>query len=138
LAQLERLSEFIKKRNKNFAYLKSKLGGLTEFIDLSEATKNSEPSWFGFPITLRESAPTSRVDLLKFLDQKKIGSRLLFAGNLTKQPYFEGINYRVVGNLKNTDLIMNNTFWLGVYPGLDTKMLDYVVESLETYFSINF
>jgi len=138
LAQLDKLPSFIKQRKENYNYLKDKLKSLEEFLILPEATENSDPSWFGFPITLRESAPTSRVDLLKYLDQKKIGSRLLFAGNLTKQPYFVGREYRVVGNLKNTDLIMNNTFWLGIYPGLSEEMLDYVAEQFETYFGINF
>ena len=138
LAQMDKLPSFIKQRKENYIYLKDKLKSLEEFFILPEATENSEPSWFGFPITLRENAPTSRVDLLKYLDQKKIGSRLLFAGNLTKQPYFEGRNYRISGNLKNTDLIMNNTFWIGIYPGLTNEMLDYVSEQLETFFGVNF
>lgn len=138
LAQMDKLPDFIKQRKENYNYLKDKLKSLEKFLILPEATENSEPSWFGFPITLRENAPTSRVDLLKYLDQKKIGSRLLFAGNLTKQPYFEGRNYRVAGDLKNTDLIMNNTFWLGNYPGLTNEMLDYVVDQLETFFGVNF
>lgn len=138
LAQMDKLPGFIKQRKENFNYLKDKLQSLEEFLILPEATKNSEPSWFGFPITLRDSAPTTRVDLLKFLDQKKIGSRLLFAGNLTRQPYFKDQTYRVVGELKNTDTVMNNTFWLGIYPGLDTSMLDFIVDTLETYFGINF
>ena len=138
LAQMDKLSGFIEKRKENYNYLKDKLKSLEEFLILPEATENSDPSWFGFPITLRESAPTSRVDLLKYLDQKKIGSRLLFAGNLTKQPYFEGREYRISGDLKNTDLIMNNTFWIGIYPGLSKEMLDYVVDQLETFFGVNF
>jgi len=138
LAQMDKLPSFIKQRKDNFNYLKDKLKSLDEFLILPEATINSEPSWFGFPITLREDAPTSRVDLLKFLDQKKIGSRLLFAGNLTKQPYFKDQKYRIANDLKNTDLIMNNTFWLGIYPGLDTEMLDFIVKTLETYFGMNF
>lgn len=138
LAQMDKLPDFIKQRKENYNYLKDKLKSLEEFLILPEATEHSEPSWFGFPITLSENAPTSRVDLLKYLDQKKIGSRLLFAGNLTKQPYFEGRKYRISGDLKNTDLIMNNTFWLGIYPGLNEEMLDFIVETLETYFGVNF
>ena len=134
LAQLERLPEFIKKRNENFAYLKNKLGGLTEFIDLPKATKNSEPSWFGFPITLKEGI--NRVEFTQYLDNHKIGTRLLFAGNLTKQPYFEDIEYRIVGDLINTDITMNQTLWLGVYPGLGGSQLDYIVKTMTDFFGI--
>ncbi len=135
LAQLERLPEFIKKRNENFAYLKNKLGGLTEFIDLPKATKNSEPSWFGFPITLKEGV--DRVEFTQYLDSHKIGTRLLFAGNLTKQPYFQDIEYRIVGNLTNTDITMNKTLWLGIYPGIEKEQLDFMAEKMEELFSIN-
>jgi CDP-4-dehydro-6-deoxyglucose reductase, E1 len=105
---------------------------------LPEATAGSDPSWFGFPITLRESANSARVELLKYLDHDKIGTRLLFAGNLTRQPYFEGRTYRISGELTNTDNIMNNTLWIGVYPGLNEKMLSFVVEKLEAFFRVNF
>ncbi|RME56265.1 lipopolysaccharide biosynthesis protein RfbH, partial [Candidatus Parcubacteria bacterium] len=138
LAQLKRLPEFIEKRNANFAYLKAKLASVTDFIDLPEATEHSEPSWFGFPITLKESAGVSRVDLIKYLDQNRIGTRLLFAGNLTRQPYFEGVEYRVSGKLVNTDITMNQTFWLGVYPGLGTEQLGFIAEKLEEFFGVNF
>ena len=111
---------------------------LEEFIILPEATINSEPSWFGFPITLGKKAGTQRVDLLTYLDQHKIGTRLLFAGNLVRQPYFKNQNYRLPGSLTNTDYVMENTFWIGVYPGLTEEMLEYVVEKLETYFGVNF
>lgn len=137
LAQLERLPEFIESRKRNFNYLKGRLASLDEFLILPEPTPNSDPSWFGFPITLREDAPTARVDLLKYADQYKIGTRLLFAGNLTRQPYFQGRQYRVSGELKNTDIVMNDTFWIGVYPGLSEPMLDYIAEKLETFFGIN-
>jgi len=132
LAQLERLPEFIKKRNENFKYLKDKLSDLIEFIDLPEATQNTIPSWFGFPITVKKSI--NRVNLIKYLDAKKIGSRLLFAGNLTKQPYFKYIEYRVVGELTNTDIVMSRTFWLGIYPGISDGMLDYIADSLNAFF----
>ena len=138
LAQLDRVEEFIEKRRKNFAYLKERLQTLTDFIYLPEATPNSNPSWFGFPITLKEEAGTARVDLLRFLDQQKIGTRLLFAGNLTKQPYFKDIEYRVVGDLTNTDITMNQTFWVGIYPALGEQELDYVAEQLEEFFGVNF
>lgn len=138
LAQMDRLPGFIESRKRNFAYLSNRLASLEEFLILPEATSSSDPSWFGFPITLREDAPLSRVDLLQYLDQNKVGTRLLFAGNLTRQPYFEGRNYRVSGELKNTDRIMNDTFWIGVYPGLSEQMLDFAAERMETFFGINF
>ena len=138
LAQLKRLPEFIQKRNDNFDYLAARLVTVTDFIELTEATENSTPSWFGFPITLKESAGVSRVELTKYLDQCKIGTRLLFAGNLIRQPYFADIEYRVVGELTNTDITMNQTLWLGIYPGLGQEHLDYIVEKLEEFFGVNF
>lgn len=138
LAQLKRAPEFIKKRNENFEYLKTKLSSLTEFIEFSEATKGSTPSWFGFPITIKSSATISRVDLIKFLDQNKIGTRLVFAGNLTRQPYFKDIEYRISGELINTDISMNQTFWLGVFPALGVEQLDFIAEKMEEFFGIGF
>lgn len=138
LAQMDRLEGFVAARKRNFDYLKSRLQSCAEFLILPEATPNSEPSWFGFPVTVRESAGINRVDLLKYLDQYKIGTRLLFAGNLTRQPYMMGRNYRVAGELANTDLIMNNTFWVGVYPALTEQMLDFVVDKIELFFGVNF
>jgi CDP-6-deoxy-D-xylo-4-hexulose-3-dehydrase len=138
LAQLKRLPEFIEKRNANFDYLKNRLSTVTDFIDLTEPTENSKPSWFGFPVTLKETAGVSRVDLTKYLDQNKIGTRLLFAGNLVRQPYFEGVEYRIVGELINTDITMNKTLWLGIYPGLGKEHLDYIAEKLEEFFGVNF
>jgi CDP-6-deoxy-D-xylo-4-hexulose-3-dehydrase len=138
LAQMDRLPEFIAARKRNFSYLKERLKSCEEFLILPEATEGSEPSWFGFPITLRESAGIARVELLKYLDQYKIGTRLLFAGNLTRQPYFEGRQYRVSGELTSTDNIMNNTFWIGVYPGLTEAMLDYAAGQIESFFGVNF
>jgi len=138
LAQMDRLETFVHQRKANFNYLKNGLASCEDFIVLPEATPNSEPSWFGFPITLKAENKIDRVDLLKFLDQNKIGTRLLFAGNLTRQPYFEGVNYRVVGELTNTDIIMNHTFWLGVYPGLSEAQLDFVIAKMEEFFGICF
>lgn len=138
LAQMDRLPDFIEARKRNFAFLKERLKSCGEFLILPEATAGSDPSWFGFPITLRESAGIVRVELLKYLDQYKIGTRLLFAGNLTRQPYFEGRSYRISGDLANTDNVMNNTFWIGVYPGLDEEMLDYVAQKLEAFFGGTF
>jgi CDP-6-deoxy-D-xylo-4-hexulose-3-dehydrase len=138
LAQLKRLPEFIKKRNSNFEYLKNRLNTIKEFIDFADPTENSTPSWFGFPITLKQNKGIRRVDLIRFLDQNKIGTRLLFAGNLIRQPYFQDIRYRVVGELTNTDITMNQTFWLGIYPGLGNEHLEYIADKLEEFFGINF
>ncbi|HEY5993159.1 MAG TPA: lipopolysaccharide biosynthesis protein RfbH [Gallionellaceae bacterium] len=138
LAQMDRLPEFVEARKRNFAFLKERLQSCAEFLVLPEATAGSEPSWFGFPITLRESANVARVELLKYLDQYKIGTRLLFAGNLTRQPYFAERTYRISGELANTDKIMNDTFWIGVYPGLSEEMLSFVVEKIEAFFGVNF
>jgi CDP-6-deoxy-D-xylo-4-hexulose-3-dehydrase len=134
LAQLEKAPLFIKKRKQNFKYLEQKLKPLNKYLSIAEATPNSDPSWFGFPVTLNEEFGTSRVELLQFLDKKKIGTRLLFAGNLTKQPYFQDVNYRIFGTLKNTDKTMQQTFWLGVQPALDFNALDYVAEQLKSFF----
>lgn len=138
LAQLDRVDDFIAARKANFAYLKNRLQSCEEFLHLPEATPNSDPSWFGFPIILKENAGVRRVDLLSYLDQNKIGTRLLFAGNLTRQPYMIGKNFRVSGELTNTDVVMNQTFWLGVYPGLTEAHLDFVVEKLESFLGVNF
>ena len=137
LAQLDKLDSFIKARKDNFDYLKERLQSCEDFIHLPEATENSEPSWFGFLITLKENAGVNRVDFLKYLDQNKIGTRLLFAGNLTKQPYMTNRQFRIVGNLNNTDYIMNNSFWVGVYPGLTKEMLDFMVDKIETFLGVN-
>lgn len=138
LAQLDRLEEFVEIRRANFRYLKEILQSCSDFLILPEATPKSDPSWFGFPLVLREESGVNRVDLVDYLEQNKIGTRLLFAGNLTKQPYMMGRNFRISGELKNTDVVMNQTFWLGVYPGLTKPHLDYVAERLETFFGINF
>jgi len=135
LAQLGRLEGFIAARRKNFAYLKQRLAGLDSVMILPEDTPGSEPCWFGFPLTLREDS-AERTDLQKYLDQYKIGTRLLFAGNLIRQPYMQGRNYRVSANLANTDKVMNSTFWIGVFPGLSEDMLDYVAEKLEAFFGV--
>lgn len=138
LAQLDRVDEFIATRKANFAYLKDRLEGCEEFLHLPEATPNSAPSWFGFPVVLKESSGIKRVDLLNYLDQNKIGTRLLFAGNLTRQPYMIGKNFRVSGDLTNTDIVMNQTFWLGVFPGLQVEHLDYIAQKLEDFFGVSF
>jgi CDP-6-deoxy-D-xylo-4-hexulose-3-dehydrase len=138
LAQLEKLDYFIQRRRENYTYLRSRLERVSEFLELPEATPNSNPSWFGFPLTLKRDAGVTRVELTRFLDDNKIGSRLLFAGNLLKQPYFKDVQYRVVGDLTNTDITMNQTFWLGVQPALTFEQLDFVVDKLEEFFGLNF
>lgn len=138
LAQLERAPEFIEIRRRNYKILKERFASLADFLEVAEATPNSEPSWFGFPVTLKESSGVKRVDLLKYLDQHKIGTRLLFAGNLTRQPYFENVVHRVVGTLTNTDRTMKQTFWLGVQPSLGKEHFDFVAEKLEEFFGLNF
>ncbi|MFA9439814.1 lipopolysaccharide biosynthesis protein RfbH [Uliginosibacterium sp. sgz301328] len=138
LAQLEKAPKLIEARKRNFAYLKEKLQSCADFLILPEATHNSDPSWFGFPITIKPEAGINRVDLLQYLDQNKIGTRLLFAGNLTRQPYMIGRNFRISGELTNTDIIMNQTFWVGIYPGLTQEMLDFTVEKIETFLGVNF
>jgi CDP-6-deoxy-D-xylo-4-hexulose-3-dehydrase len=138
LAQLDKLEGFIQKRRENFNYLKKRLQSLSHFIHLPEATPNSAPSWFGFPVTLRDGCGSDRVQLIQYLDQHKIGTRLLFAGNLIRQPYFKGLNYRVVGSLENTDKTMRDTFWIGIYPALGVAHFDFVSEKLEEFFGLNF
>jgi len=138
LAQIDRAAGFIQARKDNFAYLTERLQSCAEFLILPVATENSDPSWFGFPMTLKPEANVARVDLLTYLDQHKIGTRLLFAGNLTRQPYMIGRNYRVSGDLTNTDRVMNDTFWIGVFPGLTREMLDFTVAKLEEFFGVGF
>ena len=133
LGQLKKLSTFVSIRKENFSYLKNELKEFEKYLILPEPTPKSKPSWFGFPITVKESAPFSKNDLVNFLASKLIDTRPLFAGNITKQPYFKNITYRVIGNLENTDLIMNNTFWIGVFPGLTQEMLQYVVKAFKNF-----
>jgi len=136
LAQLERIDGFVKARKDNFDYLTEKLQALSEYLILPKSTKSSTPAWFGYPLTIKKNAGVSRVMLLKHLDHYKIGTRLLFAGNLTRQPYFQGREYRIIGNLENTDTVMNQTFWIGLYPGLSLEQLDFVVSKIEEFFGI--
>jgi CDP-6-deoxy-D-xylo-4-hexulose-3-dehydrase len=135
LAQLDRLENFIKKRKENFNFLFNDLKELEEFLILPKAQENSEPSWFGFPLSLRESSKFNRNELVKYLNFNKIGTRLLFSGNLTKQPYMKNINFRINENLKNTDLIMENTFWIGLYPGLSKEQLSYAAMKIKFFFN---
>lgn len=138
LAQLAKLDFFITRRRENYSYLRGRLETLKDFLELPEPTPNSNPSWFGFPLTLKPEAGVTRVEVTRFLDENKIGSRLLFAGNLLKQPYFKDVQYKVVGDLTNTDITMNNTFWIGVQPALTQEHLDFVADKLEEFFGLNF
>ena len=134
-SQIAKLPRFIERRKENFRYLLSALKPVEKYLLLPEATPGSDPSWFGFPIGVRENAPFNREDLIRALDAKKIGTRLLFGGNLLRQPAYEGCEYRVVGDLPNTDFVMNNVFWIGVYPALTRPMLDYVAEAIHAFIS---
>ena len=138
LAQLDRAEGFIEARRRNFQLLTERFKALEEVLILPEATPNSDPSWFGFPVMLREGVDASRVDVTRYLDQHKIGTRLLFAGNLTRQPYFAHVEHRVVGELTQTDRVMNSTFWLGLFPALGEDHFDYVASKLEEFFGLNF
>jgi CDP-6-deoxy-D-xylo-4-hexulose-3-dehydrase len=134
LAQLDRLDAFVSARRRNWQYLRDGLADLEDIFMLPVATAESEPSWFGFCLTLRPDVSIDRERMLRFLNEdKKIGTRLLFGGNLLRQPYMKGRNYRVVGSLSNSDLVMNRTFWVGVYPGLTTDHLDHVMATLRDY-----
>jgi CDP-6-deoxy-D-xylo-4-hexulose-3-dehydrase len=130
LAQLDRLEGFIEARKRNFRHLHARLAPHAEQLILPEATPGSDPSWFGFTITLRPGLARTREQLTAHLERHKIGTRLLFAGNLTRQPYFSGRPHRVSGTLANTDLIMERTFWIGVYPGLGPEMLDFAADKI--------
>ena len=138
LAQMDKLEGFIQARKDNFKYLYERLQSCKDFLILPEATENSDPSWFGFLMTIKPEANIRRVDLLSYLDQEKIGTRLLFAGNLTRQPYMQGRNYRVSGDLTHTDTVMNDSFWVGVYPGLSEEMLDFTASKIESYLGLGF
>ncbi|MCI8210518.1 lipopolysaccharide biosynthesis protein RfbH [Pseudomonas sp. S25] len=136
LAQLDRLDDFIAARKRNFNWLTERLATCADFLILPEATPNSDPSWFGFPLTLRDGCGFKRLDLVRYLDSQAVGTRLLFAGNLIRQPYMLNRNYRVSGDLTVTDKIMNDTFWIGVWPGLGEEHLEHAVRSMETFFGL--
>jgi CDP-6-deoxy-D-xylo-4-hexulose-3-dehydrase len=132
LTQLKRLETFVASRKSNWKYLYEGLKHLDEFFILPTSTENSDPSWFGFALTLRPSQKISRNEIVEKLNNAKIGTRLLFGGNLLRQPAFSGTPRRIVGNLENTDRVMNDTFWVGVWPGLSSNMLDYVIEKIHS------
>ncbi|NTW38274.1 MAG: lipopolysaccharide biosynthesis protein RfbH [Cellulomonadaceae bacterium] len=129
LSQLAKLDHFIARRKENFAYLYERLRDVEGLI-LPQATPNSDPAWFGFPITLADDLDVDREELMRYLESKKVGTRLIFAGNLLRQPAYRGLDCRIVGDLRNSDTVMNRSFWLGVYPGLTESMLDYAAESV--------
>ena len=130
LAQLDRLENFVELRRRNWKYLKDGLADLSEYLLLPRATEHSDPSWFGFAMTVQKSSPKTRNEIVQGLNERKIATRLLFGGNLLRQPAFLDTPRRVHGELTNTDIVMNDTFWIGVWPGLTIPMLDYMIESL--------
>jgi len=134
LAQLDRLETFVSLRKRNWEYLSNALKDLQEYLVLPKATENSEPSWFGFSLTVKPNSPKTRNQIVQELNDKKIGTRLLFGGNLLRQPAFIGTPRRVIGDLVNTDRIMNDTFWIGVWPGLTIEMLDYMISIIHKVF----
>jgi CDP-6-deoxy-D-xylo-4-hexulose-3-dehydrase len=136
LAQVAKIEEFVDQRKANFAFMGEQLADCSDYLVLPKATPNSDPSWFGFPVTLKDAANVNRVTLLEYLDKEKVGTRLLFAGNLTRQPYMSGRNYRVSGSLENTDRILNNTFWIGIHPALTDQMLEYSASKIKTFLGV--
>ena len=132
VSQLDKIDAFVQARKENFAYLTQLLADVDGLI-LPRATEHSDPSWFGFPITLDPAHPADRTELLRFLDSRLIGTRLLFAGNLTKQPAYRHVDFRIVGDLRNTEIVMTRTFWIGTYPGLTREMLEFAASSISEF-----
>jgi len=137
ISQLAKLGEFIEARNRNWQFLRERLSGLKEMLVLPESTAGADPSWFGFALTLRERGPFARNSLIERLDQSKVGTRLMFGSNLLKQPAYQSAKIRVHGELTNADIVMRNSFWLGVYPGLSDPQLDFVCQVVESYFGVS-
>jgi CDP-6-deoxy-D-xylo-4-hexulose-3-dehydrase len=130
VAQLRKLPDFIEARRRNYRFLRKRLQHLEEFFILPDTVEGAEPSWFGFPIAIRPGAPVSRQQVIHQLEERKIATRLLFGGNLLRQPAYRHVTHRVAGDLKNTDFVMNHLFWIGLYPGLSQPMLEYMVDTL--------
>ncbi len=135
LAQLDKLNKFIFDRQLNFHYLWSELKKYSDYIILPEPTINSNPSWFGFPITIKEDVPFTRKGLIQYLESRGVGTRLLFGGNLTKQPTYKDVTYRIIGDLKNTNIVMERTFWIGVHPNIKDLQIEYISNVFGEFFS---
>ena len=133
VAQIDKISEFVKARQKNHTALLESLKPFEKFFILPKATPKSEPSWFGFMLTIREDAPFTKHQIVTHLEEKKIATRNLFSGNILRQPAYSNIKHRVVEDLKNTDLVMNRGFWLGVYPGIDDARRNYMIETISEF-----
>jgi CDP-6-deoxy-D-xylo-4-hexulose-3-dehydrase len=133
LAQMDRLDGFIAARKRNYDWLHARLSQCSDWLILPQATDNSIPSWFGFPLTLRDGCGIDRTQLLQHLDAHRVGTRLLFAGNLTRQPYMQGLPYRIASELLVTDKVMRDTFWIGVWPGLTEEQLEYAASKIEAF-----
>ena len=133
LSQLTKADHFVARRKENHAMLLGMFKEFEEHFILPVATENSDPSWFGFMLTIRENSPINRNKFVEYLENNKIGTRLFFAGNMLRQPAYSTINYRKIGDLENTDIVMNNSFWLGVWPGLEKKHYDYIIEVVRNY-----
>jgi CDP-6-deoxy-D-xylo-4-hexulose-3-dehydrase len=134
-AQLDRLDDFVATRARNHAYLGDALADLQDTLVLPEATPGSQPSWFGYAITVRPGAPYTRTELVQHLDSRGVDTRQLFAGNLLRQPAYRDMPHRVAGDLPNTDTMMNQAFWIGCYPGLSPEMLEHMIATFERFFS---
>ncbi len=135
VAQLAKLDAFVSARKRNWALIREGLQAYEDVLILPEATPRSDPSWFGFLVTIRPEAQFSRADLVAHLESRKVATRKLFGGNLTRQPAYNGVEYRVVGELRNTDIVMEQSFWIGVYPGIDEAMIEYVLDSFRQFFA---
>ena len=133
VAQLKKLPSFIEARKKNFMFLYNFLREFDNYFSLPKWESSSDPCWFGFPIFINENAPFCREKIVKYLETNKIATRMLFGGNLIKQPAYKDIRYKKIGNLKNSNLIMKNLFWIGVYPGISIKVMNYMKKILKNF-----